>query len=64
MVSEIPMFSLKIKKLQFSGNEKQALLIIVMIAFVAIWGIAGVAWGILFYILLSISENSFGKTKR
>jgi CDP-diacylglycerol--serine O-phosphatidyltransferase len=64
MVSEIPMFSLKIKKFQFAGNEKQALLVVSMIAFVALWGIIGVAWGILFYIALSIFENSFGKTKR
>jgi CDP-diacylglycerol--serine O-phosphatidyltransferase len=64
MVSEIPMFSLKIKKFQFAGNEKQALLVVSMIAFVALWGIIGVAWGILFYIALSIFGNSFGKTKR
>jgi len=30
-----------------------------MIAFVALWGIIGVAWGILFYIALSIFDKFF-----
>lgn len=54
MVSEIPMFSLKFKKLQFKGNERQFILIILMIAFVAVWRISGIAWGILAYILISV----------
>ena len=54
MVSEIPMFSLKFKKLAFKGNEKQLILVIVMIAFFALWNIIGIAWGILVYIAMSI----------
>lgn len=57
MISEIPMFSFKIKKISYKGNEKQAILIILMIAFVALWGIIGIAWGILAYIALSITSN-------
>lgn len=61
MVSEIPMFSLKIKNFKLKGNEKQLLLVVLMIAFVLLWGIIGVAWGILAYIAISIVTS--GKKK-
>ena len=64
MVSEIPMFSLKIKRLVLKGNEKQLLLIILMIAFVLFWGIIGVAWGILAYIAISVITMGKKKTIR
>ena len=54
MVSEIPMFSLKLKKLSLKGNERQAILIVLMIGFVLLWGILGIAAGILAYIALSV----------
>lgn len=54
MTSEIPMFSLKIKSLRFKGNELRYLLIVFMITAVILWGIIGIAAGIVFYILLSL----------
>lgn len=54
MISEIPMFSFKIKSLKLKGNEKQLLLVVLMIALVSLWRIAGIAWGILAYIAISI----------
>lgn len=54
MISETPLFSFKIKSLKIRGNEKQFLLVVVMIAFVSLWGIIGIAWGILAYIAISI----------
>lgn len=54
MVSEMPMFSLKIKKISWKGYERQWVLIAIMITLVAMLGIAGIAWGILSYILLSV----------
>lgn len=54
MISEIPMFSLKITKITFKGNERQIILIALMILLVAFLGISGIAWGIVIYILLSI----------
>lgn len=57
MVSEIPMFSLKIRNLKIKGNEKQLLLIVVMIASVLFWGITGIAWGILAYIVISMAST-------
>lgn len=53
MISEMPMFSLKIKKMGLRGNEKQLLLVVLMLAFVLLWGGMGIALGILVYILLS-----------
>ncbi len=64
MVSEIPMFSLKIKSLKIKGNEKQLLLIFLMIAFVLLWGIIGIAWGILAYIAISVAMPEKKKTIR
>lgn len=58
MISEIPMFSLKIKKMAFKGNEKQIFLIILMILLVTLQGISGISWGIAAYILLSVLGRS------
>lgn len=58
MISEIPMFSLKINKLLLKGNERQASLIILMILLVTFLGISGIAWGIVAYILLSLLTRS------
>lgn len=54
MVSGIPMFSLKIKKIAWKGNQLPLLLGTLMVAFVLLWGIRGIAWGIIAYILLSL----------
>lgn len=54
MVSEIPMFSLKVKNIKFKGNEYRYFLIIFTIALVAYIGILGITGSILLYIALSI----------
>lgn len=54
MVSEIPMFSLKIKSLAWRGNELRYILIACAIVFVALWGFLGISGTILLYIVLSI----------
>ncbi len=64
MISEIPMFSLKIKNLKIRGNERQLLLVAVMVAFVLLWGITGIAWGILAYIVISIATMRKNKVIR
>jgi CDP-diacylglycerol--serine O-phosphatidyltransferase len=58
MISNIPMFSLKIKKLAFRGNGRQIVLAILMIVSIAVYQIIGIAFGILAYILLSIFTKS------
>lgn len=54
LVSEIPMFSLKIKSLGWKGNELRYLLVIGAIVFTALWGFLGIAGTIILYIVLSI----------
>lgn len=54
LVSEIPMFSLKVKSLAWKGNEFRYILIICAVLFVALWGFLGLAGTILLYIVLSI----------
>ncbi|NCD14238.1 MAG: CDP-diacylglycerol--serine O-phosphatidyltransferase [Bacteroidia bacterium] len=54
MVSEFPMFSLKIKSLQLKGNRPQLTLLLLSAALIAVWGITGIAWSILTYIALSL----------
>ena len=54
LVSEIPMFSLKIKSVGWKGNERRYILVVCAVLFVAFFGMLGIAGTILLYILLSI----------
>lgn len=54
LVSEIPMFSLKIKSLAWKGNEFRYILGICAVLFVALWGFLGIAGTMLLYIALSV----------
>jgi len=54
LVSEIPMFSLKVKSLAWKGNELRYILAIGGILFVSLWGFLGIAGTIILYIVLSI----------
>lgn len=53
MVSEVPMFSFKMKNIKFKGNEKPLLLMICAIGFLLACGVSGLAWTVLMYILIS-----------
>lgn len=53
LISEIPMFSLKVKNISFKKNKVRYLFLSAFVAFVAVWGSFGVAVGILFYVMLS-----------
>jgi len=57
LVSEIPMFSLKVKSLKFRGNESRYFLLIFTIGLVIYIGLLGISGGILLYIALSILNN-------
>lgn len=57
MVSEIPMFSLKIKSIKFKGNELRYILLVCIILLIILMGLMGIAGGILLYITLSIIDN-------
>ena len=54
LVSELPMFSLKIKSLSWKGNELRYLLVGCAILFVVLCGILGIAGTILLYVILSL----------
>lgn len=54
LVSEVPMFSLKIKSLAWKGNELRYILVACAVIFVSIWGFLGIAGTILLYVMLSI----------
>jgi len=57
MVSEIPMFSLKIKSLSWKGNELRYILVFCAILFVALWGFLGIAGTIVLYVILSLIKK-------
>ena len=54
LVSEVPMFSLKVKSWGWKGNELRYLLVACAIGFVALWGCLGIAGTIVLYIILSL----------
>ncbi|MDD4631329.1 MAG: CDP-diacylglycerol--serine O-phosphatidyltransferase [Proteiniphilum sp.] len=54
MISELSMFSLKIKNISLKGNERQWIMAVIMVVFVSLWGLSGIAWAILAYIALSL----------
>ncbi|MBP5364743.1 MAG: CDP-alcohol phosphatidyltransferase family protein [Bacteroidales bacterium] len=59
LVSEVPMFSLKIKHLTWKGNELRFILLAVAIASVVIFGVGGIALTILLYIIFSLIKHIF-----
>lgn len=61
MVSEAPMFSFKFKNMKIKGNKKPLLLIVCAVAFLLIWGIIGLAWTILVYILISFVSTKLSR---
>lgn len=54
LVSEVPMFSLKIKSLSWKGNELRYILIMASVLLIAVFGVIGISGAILLYILLSV----------
>ncbi|MDE5786234.1 MAG: CDP-diacylglycerol--serine O-phosphatidyltransferase [Duncaniella sp.] len=54
MVSNLPMFSLKFKNFALRENFRRYILIIGTVIFVICQGVAGLAWTILFYLVLSL----------
>ncbi|MDL2281970.1 CDP-diacylglycerol--serine O-phosphatidyltransferase [Parabacteroides sp. OttesenSCG-928-G06] len=57
LVSEIPMFSLKIKSLAWKGNEFRYILVVCALLFVLLWGFLGLAGTIVLYIILSLIKR-------
>ncbi|MDO4320030.1 MAG: CDP-diacylglycerol--serine O-phosphatidyltransferase [Bacteroidales bacterium] len=53
MVSDMPMFSLKFKNFDWHENFRRYVLLIAALAFVIVWGVAGLVWSIVLYIFIS-----------
>ncbi|MDO4462321.1 MAG: CDP-alcohol phosphatidyltransferase family protein [Bacteroidia bacterium] len=54
LVSEIPMFSLKVKSFGWKGNELRVALLAVALISLAVLGVGGIAFTILLYVLFSL----------
>jgi len=54
MVSEIPMFSLKFKTWGFKENVRRYVILLAAVLFVITDGLAGFAWTIILYLLISL----------
>jgi len=61
MVSDIPMFSFKLKSFKLRGNEKPLILLISAIVFISILGVIGLAATVLLYILISFVPSKRSK---
>lgn len=59
LVSEIPMFSLKVKSLRLKGNMQRYFLGVFILALIPFIGVMSIAAGILLYIALSIGNARF-----
>jgi CDP-diacylglycerol--serine O-phosphatidyltransferase len=59
MVSRIPLISLKISSLKFKGNEGRYILILMVIAALAVFGLGAVLLVIPFYIIASLISLLF-----
>lgn len=56
LVSEVPMFSLKIKHWTWAGNELRFILVAVAVVTIALFGFGGIALTIFLYILFSLAK--------
>ena len=57
MNAELPMFSLKKRKLQWKGNEELILLIVFLILSISFFHLLGIAASVLFYVVLCVVFN-------
>jgi CDP-diacylglycerol---serine O-phosphatidyltransferase len=63
MVSDIPMFALKTKSLQWKGNEIKILFAGIAALLFILFGYAGIGIAVILYILISILNNTFVASK-
>ncbi|WP_309640347.1 CDP-alcohol phosphatidyltransferase family protein [Flavobacterium sp.] len=63
MNAEIPLFSLKIKKLNFKDNALQMTFLLLSVLLLIVFQFLGIPLVILMYVLLSIINNKFLKAK-
>jgi CDP-diacylglycerol--serine O-phosphatidyltransferase len=59
--AEIPLFSLKVKKFHFKGNELQIIFLLIAIVLLLVLKIMAVPLIILMYVLISVIQTQFFK---
>ena len=63
MVSEIPLFSLKVKHFRFRGNEIRFIFLLISLIFILVFKVWSIALIVFLYLVFSIIENTFLKKK-
>ena len=64
MISEIPLFSLKLKNFQIKGNEIRIIFLLISLVFLLLFGLWSMALIVILYLTMSIAKNIFDKRKK
>lgn len=64
MVSELPLFSLKLKNFAFKGNEIRIIFLLISLLIILLFGWWSLALIVLLYLTMSIAQNIFDKRKK
>lgn len=64
MISEIPLFSLKLKNFGFKGNEIRIVFLLISLVFLLLFGLWSMALIVILYLTMSIAKNIFYKKKK
>jgi len=64
MVSEVPLFSLKVNKLSFKGNEIRVVFLLISLILILLFKVWAIALIVFLYLILSIIENNFFNNKK
>ena len=64
MVSEIPLFSLKVNKRSFKGNEIRIIFLLISLTLILLFKVWAIALIVFLYLILSVIENNFFNKRR
>lgn len=64
MISEIPLFSLKVKHFGWKGNQVRFLFLLISLILILVFKVWSIALIVFLYLILSMIENTFSKTKK
>ena len=64
MISEVPLFSLKIKSFGWKGNQVRIVFLLISLILIIVFKVWSIALIVFLYLILSTIENTFIKTKK
>lgn len=64
MISEVPLFSLKIKTFGWKGNQIRVVFLLISLILIIVFKVWSIALIVFLYLILSMIENTFIKTKK